>query len=92
MPREGEQNVAGSDVALTPAQLAALEVLAGAAKPVRGGKRRSQTEPVRHVNTAAALNLSRQGLVRLHLHNRGPFSSGYDFTITEAGRERLTHG
>lgn len=74
---------------LTKAQDDALDVL-GTERYVRGGKRRSQREPVPQVNTTAALALCRLGLARLSLvPRRNVFTSGYDFHITNAGREYL---
>lgn len=75
---------------LTPAQRTALEVVAACDKPVRGGKRSSAMEPLPHVNSTAALGLSERGLVRLSfLPHASVFTSAYEFSITDEGREAL---
>jgi hypothetical protein len=67
-----------------------LEVCVAAGKPVRGGKRGSAMEPLPHVNSVAALGLLRRKLVEVRLlRYASNFSSAYEFTITDAGREAL---
>lgn len=79
----------GFDPSLTPAQLEALRTLGRCEDkgrtPVEGWKRSTND---RNVNSAAALSLSRLGLVGWDVG----FSARYRFYLTTAGRKRYEAG
>lgn len=72
---------------LTRAQQDALNVLVTIyPRAARGGKRRSQRDPVAQVNTRAADSLVDLGLAHIRpLPWASVFTSGFEYTATQSG-------
>jgi hypothetical protein len=84
-----------SATALTPAQRAALELLAEhEGEWLEAHKRRTGAQPgPPRVNAVAALALSRARLVDVYVRpHASVFSSPYEYRINAAGKEALANG
>ncbi len=82
---------------LTEAQTAALALLATApsGKLVEGWKRSTATLPIARVNIKAVATLVRLGLAERHMRESRfwcPYTHDERYTITDAGRARLSDG